>query len=193
MGHKGHKFHGDVSRLDNPRRHEVMPPDKMITALGEIDRCANIADLGAAIGFLTVPLAKHFGDCGTVYAVDINAEFLAKLRERAAGLDNIKIVKSEENSIPIENATIDASFIVALFHELDDPKAFVAEIKRISKPNHKIVVVDFNQVEGEMGPPLSERVPEGEVIDFFVSQGYRFKAGFEPSAFVYGLVFEQEG
>lgn len=185
----GHKFHGDISRLDNPKRAEVLPAESMIEALGEISDGTAVADLGSGTGYLTIPLAKHIGDKGTVYAVDINPEMLEVLRERAKGLDNVEIIKSEENSIPIPSDTIDISFLVTVFHELEDPVRFLTEIRRISKPFHRIIVIDWNQVKGEMGPPMDERIPEEEVIQFFKTRGYALINKFAPSRYMYGTVF----
>lgn len=188
----GHKFHGDITRLDNPKRREILPVETIIEALGDIREGSSIADLGCGTGYLTIPLAKHLlkdKKDGTVYAVDINSEILEVLKERAKGIENIKILQSEENSFPIESGTIDASFLVTMFHELDDPAAFLMEIRRISKPFHQIVVVDWSDVQGEMGPPMSERVPEKDLIKFFKDRGYALKKRFAPSRYMYGLVF----
>jgi len=185
----GHKFHGDLSRLDNPKRAEVLPVDSMVEAIGKIFDGMAVADLGSGTGYLTIPLAKRIGSKGTVYAVDINPQMIEVLRERAKELDNVEIIKSEENSIPIPDATIDTSFLVTVFHELENPSEFLAEIRRISKPLHQIIVVDWNQVRGEMGPPMEERIPEEEVIQFFRSKGYAVKKKFSPSGYIYGVVF----
>ncbi len=185
----GHKFHGDPSRLDNPKRREIFPIEALIEAIGELGESIAVADLGCGTGYLTIPLAKHLNGKGIIYAVDINPDMLEILREKAGGLKNIETLKSEENSFPIHNSTIDVSFMLTVFHELDDPDKFLMEIRRISKPFHKIVVVDWNQVQGEMGPPLRERIPEGEVIGFFKKRGYALIKRFEPSRFAYGLVF----
>ncbi|NCO66376.1 MAG: hypothetical protein AUK32_01120 [Candidatus Aquicultor secundus] len=185
----GHKFHGDMARLDNPRRKEILPVEPVIEVLGGIKDGLAVADLGCGTGYLSVPLAKHLDGHGTVYAVDINPKALEVLKEKAAGIDNILALQSEENKFPIESRTIDVSFMVAVFHELDDPSSFLMEIRRISKPFHQIVVVDWSDVQGEMGPPMSERIPEKDVIKFFKDRGCAFKKKFAPSRYMYGLVF----
>lgn len=184
-----HKFHGDIGRLDSPKRQKVLPVDTVIAALGDVTEGMAIADLGCGTGYLSVPLAKHTAGSGTIYAVDINIEMLSILSERAAGLDNIEIIKSEENSVPIPSGIIDASFLVTVFHELDDSLKFLLEIQRISKPIHRIIVVDWNQKQGEMGPPLEERIPEAEAVKFFRDRGYALIKKFTPSPYMYGLVF----
>ncbi|MDP2211818.1 MAG: class I SAM-dependent methyltransferase [Candidatus Aquicultor sp.] len=185
----GHKFHGDISRLDNPRRKEVFPVDAIVDALEGIDEGAAVADLGCGTGYLSIPLAKHLEGKGDVYAVDISEEMLKVLGERAEGAANLKLMKSEENSIPLPNGLIDTSFMLAVYHELDDPEKFLMEVRRFSKPVHKIVIVDWNQTEGEMGPPLNERVSEEDIITFFRNRGYGVMKRFSPSPYVFGVVF----
>lgn len=185
----GHKFHGNFARLDNPERKKIFPIESMIGELGDVLDGIAVADLGCGTGYLSIPLAKHLSGNGTVYAVDINADMLGILKERAEGLENIRILKSEENSFPIPNGTIDVSYLVTVFHELDDPDKFLMEIRRVSKPFHRIIVIDWNQVQGEMGPPMEERIPEEQVIKFFKDRGYALAKRFAPSRYAYGLNF----
>lgn len=184
-----HKFSGDYSRLDSPKRQEIFPVDTIINAVEEMPEGIAIADLGCGTGYLSLPLAKRIAGNGTVYAVDINSDMLSILKERAEGLENIELVKSEENSIPIPNSTIDISFMLAVFHELEDPVKFLMEIRRISKPVHSIVVVEWNDVQGEMGPPLHERIPAKDIINFFKDRSYALKKRFAPSRYTDGFVF----
>ncbi len=185
----GHKFHGDIARLDDPRRKETLPVEQLIGVLGDLKDDVAVADLGCGTGYLSIPLARYLGGHGTVYAVDINPKVLDVLKKKSTGIDNIVILQSEENRFPIESSTIDVSFMVTVFHELDDPSGFLMELRRVSKPFHQIVVVDWNDVQGEMGPPMSERIPEKDVIKFFKDRGYALKERFAPSRYMYGLLF----
>ena len=185
----GHKFTGDPARLDNPKRQGVFPIEPMVEALGDIEDGLVVADLGCGTGYLSIPLAKHIEGRGKVYAVDINPSMLSIVKEKAVGLNNIEAIKSEENSFPIPSNAVDVSYMVAVFHEIEDPAKFLMEIRRISKPFHRIIVVDWNQVEGEMGPPMRERIPEKDAIKFFKDHGYALLKRFEPSRYVYGLEF----
>lgn len=184
------KFSGDIARLDNPKRQKVMPVDLLIETLEPISDDMVIADLGCGTGYLTIPLAKHINGRGDICAVDINPEMLAIVKERAKGLNNVKIVKSEENNIPLPDGLVDVSYLLAVYHELNDPVKFLMEIRRISKPVHRIVIVDWNDVRGEMGPPMEERIHENEVINLFRNWGYGLIKKFAPSPYVYGLVFK---
>ncbi|HZD60160.1 MAG TPA: class I SAM-dependent methyltransferase [Anaerolineae bacterium] len=184
-----HKFHGDIAKLDRPERQQVLPVDTLIASMGDVTEVTAVADLGCGTGYLSLPLAQHIAENGIVYAVDINPEMLSVLRERATHIDNIQVIQSEENSIPVPNGIIDVSFLVTVFHELEDPSKFLLELRRISKPVHRVIVVDWNQVQGEMGPPLEERIPEADAIRFFRNWGYGLTHKFTPSPYMYGLVF----
>ncbi|HEY3375558.1 MAG TPA: class I SAM-dependent methyltransferase [Candidatus Aquicultor sp.] len=185
----GHKFHGSIQRFDDPRRMQILPVDLLIDQVKDIETGGAIADLGSGSGYLCIPLARHFKNRATVYAVDINPELLEVIKERAGDLTNLVPILSEENRIPIAGGILDASFMVAVYHELDNPAQFIDEVKRVSRPVHKVIVVDWSQVKGDMGPPLSERIPKPEVISSYQDLGYRLVSEFEPSVYVYGLVF----
>src|SRR5512139_1648499 len=91
-----HKLHQDskayVAMLDDPKRDAYQKPHEVITALklkeGEI-----IADIGAGSGYFTFRLARHTGDAGRVYAVDVNPEMIVHLNRRIRDL-NVKNVVS---------------------------------------------------------------------------------------------------
>jgi ubiquinone/menaquinone biosynthesis C-methylase UbiE len=80
--------------LDNPQRDAHQKPDEVITALnlkeGEV-----IADIGAGSGYFTFRLARHVGDAGRVYAVDVNPEMIVHLEMR---IDRDDLVREMERN-----------------------------------------------------------------------------------------------
>jgi protein-L-isoaspartate O-methyltransferase len=70
-----------------------------LVAAMRITEGARVADVGAGGGFLTVRLAAAVGPSGRVYAVDIVAAVLQKLRDRVAtaGLSNVEVVEATED------------------------------------------------------------------------------------------------
>jgi len=64
--------------LDNPKRDEYQKPHKVIMAL-DLKPGEALADIGAGSGYFTFRLARHVGDAGRVYAVDVNPDLVVLL------------------------------------------------------------------------------------------------------------------
>src|SRR5437764_15163271 len=80
-----HRLHKDnkayIAMLDDPARDAYQKPHEVISALklkeGEV-----IADIGAGSGYFAFRLARHVGDTGRVYAVDVSPEMIVHLNRR---------------------------------------------------------------------------------------------------------------
>lgn len=176
--------------LDSGKRREILPAGKIIKAV-DLPEEANIADIGCGTGYLTIPLARKVPK-GRIFAVDIEPGMLAVLAERARGLDNITIVHSTENNIPVADNLLDISFLVAALHELHNPEDFLKEIRRMSRLEHYVVVVDWNEKKTDMGPPMHIRIPKDTAISLFRAHGYELAKEFAPSEYFYGLLFQRK-
>ena len=71
-----HKFDAkNRHKLDNPKRREMLPPEKTLIRLG-LKQGDIVADIGCGIGYFTIPAANIVGDSGKVFAMDISPEML---------------------------------------------------------------------------------------------------------------------
>ncbi|MDQ0197924.1 class I SAM-dependent methyltransferase [Neobacillus ginsengisoli] len=163
MSGHGHRFNPDkASKLLDPKRKQIIAPE-MVMELFELRRSDVVADLGAGNGYFTVPLAINTDQ--TVYAVDIEPKMLHFLQEHARmkNVKNIKYVESNLESIPINDGEVDKILIAFVIHEVPDRQKVYNELKRIKKQEGKIVLVEWQAVESEMGPSLKERIPSEEL------------------------------
>ncbi|MEK5441004.1 MULTISPECIES: class I SAM-dependent methyltransferase [unclassified Fredinandcohnia] len=169
----GHRFNPEkADKLINPDRKKIVDPERIITMLG-LTESDKIVDLGAGNGFFTIPFAQTTRD--TVYAVDIEQKMLELLKERAnkASIENITYIQSDLENIKMEEDTVDKAFIAFVMHEIPNMTKALEEIKRIIKPGGKLLIVDWEAVESEMGPPLHERISSKEMENFLHSNGFQ--------------------
>src|SRR4029450_1676234 len=89
---------GDLSIFENPKRAENLQINRVMDLLA-IKEGSVVADIGAGSGWFTVRAATRVGNNGTVYAVEINPDFLRYIEERAADqkLSNIRTVLGKED------------------------------------------------------------------------------------------------
>ena len=144
------------ARLVSEERRALLDPLGFVDQLG-VRPGSTVADLGAGPGFFTMPLAERVGPAGRVYAVDVSLEMVRVLRER--GLPpQVHAEVSEENRFPIPDAVVELALLGFVLHELSDPTAFLADVRRILAPGGRLVVLEWVPRVEEQGPPLHERL-----------------------------------
>lgn len=169
-----HKFDpNNIERLDNPERAQWQSIETFLKILRP-GVGMRYADIGCGSGYFTLPVAERVGPEGKVYAVDLQPQMLQELERRAQakGLKNITMVRSGEREIPLPSACVEAACLANTFHELEDPVAFLQEIRRILKPQGRLFVIDWKPIETPMGPPVSERVPLEEILEALQAAGF---------------------
>ncbi|PGT80510.1 class I SAM-dependent methyltransferase [Bacillus sp. AFS040349] len=155
----GHRFNPDkADRLLDPKRRELVAPEQVIKEL-KVNQENVIADLGAGNGFFTIPLAR--ATIQRVYAVDIEEKMLNLLKENATSenIDNIQYILSDLENISLNNEVVDKVLVAFVVHEIPNLKKALSEFKRILKQNGTLLILEWEAIEMEMGPPLHERIP----------------------------------
>jgi ubiquinone/menaquinone biosynthesis C-methylase UbiE len=140
----------------------------------------SVLDLGCGAGNYTMALARYLGTGCTVYGVDLWAEGIAQLKERAAqaGLTNLKAMTGDAGkNIPLGDDVLDVVFMGTVFHDLVavsvDQKA-LEEIKRILKPGGSLVIVEFLPKESSSpGPPSRVRLSPKQLRDMLAEHGFK--------------------
>jgi len=183
-----HKFDAKKAEiLDSTDRRKFLNPDSILKKAG-LDSDTVLADLGCGSGYFTIPASYMVKK---VYAIDVQKEMLDILSEkiRKEKLKNIETILSKEASIPLPDNSVDVLFMANVFHELDDRGGMLKEAKRILSGRGRLIIIDWKKVEMEMGPPVVERLTEGEVVSICEDGGFRIQERLEAGAYNYMLVF----
>src|ERR1043165_3795293 len=80
-----HRFeHADewAPKFDDPKRDEWQKPDEVVAALA-LTPGMTVADIGAGTGYFEARLSRAVGDAGKVFAIDVEADMVRYLRDRA--------------------------------------------------------------------------------------------------------------
>ncbi|MED4346395.1 class I SAM-dependent methyltransferase [Heyndrickxia coagulans] len=155
----------------NPERKEKLPPDQIL-ALLELKKGDIVADLGSGNGFFTIPIAQKTET--TVYAVDIEPKMLDGLKAYASqeGVTTIRPIVSDLTEMAIANQAVDKIFSSLVMHEISDLEKAIQEMRRILRPNGKLLILDWEAVDMNEGPPLSVRIPSDKLKAVFEGQGF---------------------
>jgi len=130
-----------IAMLDDPKRDAYQKPHEVITALklkaGEV-----IADIGAGSGYFTFRLARHVGDKGSVYAVDVSPEMIVHLNRRIRDLKlkNVVSILCAPDDPLLADASVDRFFICDTWHHIENHDRYLALLKKTLKPGGENVI-----------------------------------------------------
>jgi ubiquinone/menaquinone biosynthesis C-methylase UbiE len=107
-----------------------------------------LSDLGCGVGATTLLLSKAYPQ-NIICAVDINRASLDRLQahvETDTTYKNIKIIQADledPKTSPIANDMLDVALVENVLHTLQNPKAFIVNIKKMMCDGGRILVSDF--------------------------------------------------
>ncbi len=125
----------------------------LLGLLGLLDDNWTVGDLGCGTGQLSESIAPFVGN---VIAVDDSAAMLSAARRRLAGMANVDVRSGRLESLPIEDASLDAALLFLVMHYVPEPGDAIAEAYRALKPGGRLLIVDMmphdrDDLQNEMG------------------------------------------
>jgi len=168
-GHGGRR----ASAADFPRADRPVAPvvstryaseetrDRLNEANDIMDRAGihpgmTVADIGAGEGYYTVRLAARVGPGGRVLAQDIMAEVIEALGQRITRehWDNVSVKLGTPDDPGLPPRSFDRIMMVHMYHEIEEPYAFLWNMRPALKPDGEVIVVDsMRSIEQHGTPP----------------------------------------
>ena len=193
-GEHVHRLHGDpaayIKALDDPARDAYQKPHEVVEALalkpGEI-----IADIGSGSGYFTLRMARHVGEQGHVYGVDVSADMIRHLNERIrdGAVLNVSTILARPDD-PLLPQPVDRFVIVDVWHHVDDQPTYLALMKKHLKPGGQVVMIDFHKRDLPVGPPLAMKIAREDLIAQMTTHGFSLAREHTFLPYQYFLVFE---
>ncbi len=170
-----HKFNPkNFAKLTRPDRLGTATPWEFLLATG-LSAGMTFADIGCGPGFFTLPGAEIVsgveGGDGMVYALDTEQDMLVELKKQTHA-ECIKIIQNKEESLPLEDSSVDYALLAYVLHELFDVPSFLKEIKRILKKNGIFVLIDWEAIQEEKGPPFADRISSKNTKELLIKAGF---------------------
>jgi ubiquinone/menaquinone biosynthesis C-methylase UbiE len=101
-----------------------------------------VLEVGPGTGYYSLPVARWLGPSGRLDVLDIQQEMVDHTLRRASaeGIANIVGERGDAREMPYEDSSFDAAYLVTVLGEIPDQEAALRELRRVVKPNGRIVV-----------------------------------------------------
>lgn len=152
---------------------------------------SNVADIGAGSGWFTVRAARRVGSAGTVYAVDINREYLKYIdvRVKREALTNIRTILGKDDDPLLPAQTIDAVLLLKTYHEVAQPVRLLRHTRGAMRPGALLGIIDRNGEGDDHGIDKKVVIEEAGRAGFVLVNTYDFV---KPDNVDYFLVFRPQ-
>jgi SAM-dependent methyltransferase len=115
-----------------------------------------VADIGAGSGYHTVRLARALGPTSRIYAQDVMPNYLADLEKRVRDeglLGSVTLGLGDPHDPRLPPNSLDAAILVHMYHEVEQPFAFLYNLVPALKPGARVGIVDLDRPTWEHGTP----------------------------------------
>jgi SAM-dependent methyltransferase len=131
--------------LANPVRKLLQSPEKILRPYLSAGRRA--LDLGAGMGFFSLPMARLVGAGGRVVCVDLQEKMIAGLNRRAARAAlapriEVRVCAADSLRLGDLAASLDFALAFAMVHEVPDKDRLFAEIHAVLKPGGRLLLCE---------------------------------------------------
>ena len=171
-------------------------PEKNIEQLELKDR-DTVAVFGSGAGGHSFAVARALKGTGRVYAIDVRKDMLSKLKNESLKQNLTNIVPVLGNiEIPrgttLEDSSCNVVVIPNTLFAYDDKPAIMHEAYRILKEEGRLLVVDWKDSFGGMGPTPEHIVTEQKATELAVGAGFSFLKTISAGTHHYGALYRKK-
>jgi ubiquinone/menaquinone biosynthesis C-methylase UbiE len=157
-----------------------------------------VADFGAGSGHLAVEAAEVVGREGTVYVIDIQQELLTKATHLAKEhhLESMVFIHADleqPNGSTLPDASIDAVIVSNILFQTEHKEAILSEAYRVLRPEGRMLLVDWSDSFGGIGPQPEHVLPEAEARNLAEHAGFVHLSDIDTGAYHYGMILQKHG
>ena len=132
-----------------------------------------VADFGTGSGHYAMEASQMVGNSGRVYAIDIQQARVKKVKNLATAekRDNIDVLWGDIEQVggtKLGDEAVDAVIIANDLFQVEEKNNVIIEARRILKPKGKVLVVDWLDSFGGIGPAPENIVRESEARELLL-------------------------
>lgn len=171
-------------------------PQKAVEAL-DIYPGVKVADVGCGVGHYVFAVAEKMENKGRIYAIDIRKNVLDKVASEAKekGLTGLVEViwgdAEAQGGTKLADGAVDAAVASNIFFQVDNKEDLARELSRIIKENGELLVVDWSNSFGGLGPPPDYIVSPEEIKEICQDFSLNFQVEYKTGSHHYELLFKK--
>jgi ubiquinone/menaquinone biosynthesis C-methylase UbiE len=170
-------------------------PEKIIEQF-QLGEGMHVADLGVGSGVYTFAAAKRVGKDGVVYACDLQKELVQKVQKEAnhAGLSNVHAMWTdleEERGTTLADASVHAVIASNILFQIEHKERFLKEVFRITRSGGKVLIVDWSDSHGGVGPHTAHVLKRHTAQTLAESVGFVFEKDVDAGSHHYGMILRK--
>ena len=171
-------YTGSLSIFEDPKRDEKLQVGRVMDVL-KIREGSAVADIGAGSGWFTVRAARRVGQSGTVFAVEINPEYVAHIERRARdeSLPQVRAVLGREDDPALPGASVDAVLILKTYHEIAEPVRLMRSLRKSLRPGALVGIIDRGGKGDDHGLDPAKVIAEVERAGYALVEQHDFVKG----------------
>lgn len=155
-----------------------------------------VGDFGAGAGNFIAVLSRAAGPNGRVYACEVQRNLVEALaaRIRKERLSNVEVVWSDIEEVggtKIDDDVLDVAILINTLFQTEDKEAALREVGRTLRPGGKLLLVDWSESWGGVGPQPKDVLTAEGARDAAESAGFTFERAFDAGGHHYGLAFRK--
>lgn len=156
----------------------------------------SVADFGAGSGFFLKSLSYRVGPEGRVYACEIQKSLVEKISDqvRHQHLTNVYPLwcdLEEANGIKIKDGALDVALLINTLFQIEDKEAGIREMSRTIRSGGRLIVIDWTDSAGGMGPVFDHVVTPHDAAVLFEARGFVLEHEFPAGSHHYGITFRK--
>lgn len=133
-------FASSAGQWDRLRTELFGGRTELVPLLGLLEPDWTVGDLGCGTGSLALAMAPFVE---RVIAVDASAEMLQAAHARAGGAVNVEIRQGELERLPVDDASLDAAFLVLVLPYVAEPARVIREAARALRGGGRLLITDL--------------------------------------------------
>jgi ubiquinone/menaquinone biosynthesis C-methylase UbiE len=170
-------------------------PQAAVAAM-HISPGSRVVDLAAGSGFFARAAARATGEAGVVWAIDAQQEMLPRLKNLAVGegLHNIEVARGTVEKLggtKLPEATMDVAILANALFATHDKATAAAEAYRVLRKAGRLLLIDWADSHGGLGPEASHVVSAQEAKKVFEAVGFERAEDIPAGAYHWGLILRK--
>lgn len=156
----------------------------------------HIIDCGAGNGAFTMLMAERVGKNGSVVALDVQKPLVDAIMRTAHERDLSHVTAFGVDlerlyGVPLKDGVADMALLANVLFQVHDKKTCLAEAVRLVRHGGRVIVIEWRDSFGGIGPRLDYIVPEEQVHALCDESGLLYLESLDLGPYQYGVIFQK--